>query len=114
EEKRAELEPYKARLTMLQDAHKKVAEYLKQESFTKADLDKISSEAPAEVTKAKNIGYMLTAGGGAASDYLKDFEGYVNGQLDYNLNPDFKGRKTGDDIFDINDKIYGNSDVMGD
>ena len=113
EEKRAELEPYKARLTMLQDAHKKVAAYLKQDSFTKEDLDKIPSDAPAEVTKAKNIGYMLTAGGGAASDYLKDFEGYVNGQLDYNLNPDFKGRKTGDDIFDINDKDYGNNDVMG-
>lgn len=113
EEKRAELEPYKARLTMLQDAHKKVAEYLKQESFTKADLDEIPADAPEEVTKARNICYMLTAGGGAANDYLKDFEGYVNGQLDYNLNPDFKGRKTNDDIFDINDKDYGNNDVMG-
>src|SRR5690606_18864416 len=102
-----------ARLEMLKDAHNKVAKYLKQDSFTKEDLDKIPSDAPAEVTKAKNIAYMLTAGGGAASDYLKDFEGYVSGQLDYNLNPDFKGRKTDDDIFDINDKDYGNNDVMG-
>src|SRR5690606_13692644 len=31
-----------------------------------------------------------------------------------NLNPDFNGRKTGDDIFDINDKNYGDNDVMGD
>lgn len=47
------------------------------------------------------------------NDYLKDFQEYLDGQLEYNLNPDFKGRKTNDDIFDINDKNYGNNDVMG-
>ncbi len=113
EEKRAELEPLKGRLQLLHDAHNTVAKYVKKETFTKDDLDKIGSDAPAEVAKARNIGYMLVSGGGAAADYLKEFEDYVNGQLNYNLNPDFKGRKTNDDIFDINDKNYGNSDVMG-
>ena len=114
EEKRAELEPLKARLNSMQEVHDKVAKYLKKETFTKADLDNIPTDAPADITKAKNMAYALVAGGKEANEYLKDFASYVNGQLDYNLNPDFKGRKTGDDIFDINDKIYGNSDVMGD
>lgn len=114
EEKRAELEPLKARLNSMQEVHDKVAKYLKKETFNKADLDKISADAPADIAKAKNMAYALVSGGKEANEYLKDFAGYVNGQLDYNLNPDFKGRKTGDDIFDINDKIYGNGDVMGD
>lgn len=113
-EKRAELEPLKERLKTMQEAHDKVAKYLKKDSFTKADLDKIGTDAPADLVKAKNMSYMLVAGGKSANDYLKDFGSYVNGQLDFNLNPDFKGRTTGDDIFDINDKIYGNGDVMGD
>ncbi len=114
EEKRAELEPLKARLNSMQEVHDKVAKYLKKETFNKADLDKISADAPADIAKAKNMAYALVSGGKEANEYLKDFASYVNGQLDYNLNPDFKGRKTGDDIFDINDKIYGNGDVMGD
>lgn len=114
EEKRAELDPLKARLASMQEVHDKVAKYLKKSTFTKADLDKIPTDAPADITKAKNMAYALVAGGKEANEYLKDFASYVNGQLDYNLNPDFKGRKTGDDIFDINDKIYGNNDVMGD
>ena len=114
EEKRAELEPLKARLNSMQEVHDKVAKYLKKETFNKADLDKIGADAPADITKAKNMAYALVSGGKEANEYLKDFASYVNGQLDYNLNPDFKGRKTGDNIFDINDKIYGNGDVMGD
>lgn len=114
EAKRVKLEPLKARLETMQQAHDKVAAYLKKDSFTKDDLDKIPADAPEDVTKAKNIGYMLTANGAEAKDYLKDFDSYVNGQLKYNLNPDFNGRKTGDNIFDINDKYYGDNDVMGD
>src|SRR5690606_15900184 len=114
EAKRVKLEPLKARLETMQQAHDKVAAYLKKDSFTKDDLDKIPADAPEDVTKAKNIGYMLTANGAEAKDYLKDFDIYVNGQLNYNLNPDFNGRKTGDNIFDINDKYYVDNDVMGD
>src|SRR5690554_8078580 len=112
EKKRKELEPLTSRVEMMVEAHNKVAAHLKKESFTKEDLDNIK-DAPEEVTKAKNIAYMLTAGGGTAKDYLKDIQSYVNGQLNHHLNPDFNGRKTGDDIFDINDKYYGDNDVMG-
>ena len=111
DEKRKEIEPLKEQLRMLEEAHKTVSTYLKKEEYTKADLDAISKDAPADVAKAKNIAYMIATRG---TSYLADFGSYVNGQLDFNLNPDFKGRTTGDDIMDINDKIYGNGDVMGD
>lgn len=113
EEKRAELDPVKKQLAMMTDAHAKLTKYLKTENYTKEDLDKISKDAPADIAKAKNIGYMLISRGGTAADVIKDYSDYLGGQLDYNLNPDFKGRKTGDDIFDIKDTKYGNNDVMG-
>ncbi|MBA5792067.1 S8 family serine peptidase [Flavobacterium sp. xlx-214] len=114
EEKRKELEPAKQQLTMMQDAHDKIVKYLKKSDYNKEDLDKIGKDASADVAKAKNIGYMLISRGKPANDFLKEYADYVNGQLNYNLNTNFKGRKTNDDIFDIKDKIYGNSDVMGD
>lgn len=113
EEKRAELDPVKKQLAIMSDAHAKLTKYLKTDNYTKEDLDKISKDAPADIAKAKNIGYMLISRGNTAADVIKDYSDYLGGQLDYNLNPDFKGRKTGDDIFDINDTKYGNNDVMG-
>lgn len=112
-EKRAEAEEENAQLTLLRNAHDKVAKFLKKEDYTKEDLDKIGTDAPDDVKKAKNISYMLLSRGKLAGDFLKEYGDYVNGQLNYNLNPDFKGRKTNDDIFNINDKNYGNNDVMG-
>ena len=35
----------------------------------------------------------------------------INERLNYNLNKDFKGRKTGDDINDLSDVGYGNGNV---
>lgn len=110
--KRDGLKPAADRLEMFKDANNKVVAYLKKEDYKKEDLDKIPSDAPQDVLKARNIAYNLTARGNV-NDYLKDFQEYLDGQLEYNLNPDFKGRKTNDDIFDINDKNYGNNDVMG-
>lgn len=114
EEKRAELDPQKEQLEMLQAAHDKVRKYLKKEDYTKADLDGMAKDAPEDVAKAKNMAYVMATRGETAGAFLKAYSNQVESQLKYNLNPDFKGRKTGDDIFDINDKIYGDNDVMGD
>lgn len=112
-EKRTEAEDALGQFMLLKDSHEKVASYLKKQVYTKEDLDKIGKDAPEQVIKAKNISYMLLSRGKNVDDFLKEYGDYVNGQLSYNLNPDFKGRKTNDDIFDINDKNYGNNDVMG-
>ncbi len=112
-EKRREGEDALGQFLLLKDSHEKVASYLKKQVYTKEDLDKIGKDAPELVIKAKNISYMLLSRGKNVDDFLKEYGDYVHGQLNYNLNPDFKGRKTNDDIFDINDKNYGNNDVMG-
>lgn len=112
EKKRAELKPAQERLESFKDANQKIVTYLKKEDYTKEDLDKIPSDADKEIIAARNIAYNLTARG-VVADYLKDYENYLDSQLKYNLNPDFNGRTTGDDIFDINDTNYGDNDVMG-
>lgn len=113
EKKRNELKPAQDRLETFKDANSKIVKYLKKEGYTKEDLDKIPADAPKDIITARNIAYNLTARG-VVADFLKDYESYLDSQLKYNLNPDFKGRKTGDDINDINDKNYGDNDVMGD
>lgn len=113
EKKRNELKPAQDRLETFKDANSKIVKYLKKEGYTKEDLDKIPADAPKDIITARNIAYNLTARG-VVADFLKDYEGYLDSQLKYNLNPDFKGRKTGDNINDINDKNYGDNDVMGD
>lgn len=113
EKKRNELKPAQDRLETFKDANSKIVKYLKKEGYTKEDLDKIPADAPKDIITARNIAYNLTARG-VVADFLKDYESYLDSQLKYNLNPDFKGRKTGDNINDINDKNYGDNDVMGD
>jgi len=113
EKKRNELKPAQDRLETFKDANSKIVKYLKKEGYTKEDLDKIPADAPKDIITARNIAYNLTARG-VVADFLKDYESYLDSQLKYNLNPDFKGRKTGDDINNINDKNYGDNDVMGD
>ena len=113
EKKRNELKPAQERLETFKDANSKIVKYLKKEDYTKEDLDKIPADAPKDIITARNIAYNLTARG-VVADFLKDYESYLDSQLKYNLNPDFKGRKTGDDINNINDKNYGDNDVMGD
>src|SRR5690606_18397295 len=112
EKKRAELKPAQERLESFKDANQKIVTYLKKGDYTKEYLDKIPADADKEIIAARNIAYNLTARG-VVADYLKDYENYLDSQLKYNLNPDFNGRTTGDDIFDINDTNYGDNDVMG-
>ena len=114
EEKRAALGPQQEQIKMITDAHNVILKYLKKDDYTKADLDNIGSDVSVEISKSKNIAYILANRGASAGASLKAISGQINGQLDYNLNTDFKGRKTGDDINDINDTKYGNNDVMGD
>jgi len=114
EEKHAEVADEQKQIKALEEAHSTILSYLKKDDYTKADLDKIGKDAPDDVNKAKNMGYVMATRAATAGTFLKRYSDQVNSQLKYNYNPDFKGRKTGDDIFDINDKIYGNSDVMGD
>ena len=70
-------------------------------------------------TNVKQAKAMFTQilSGTSKADFDKeivDFKDYVYGQLDYNLNVNFDGRKiVGDNPDDINDTKYGNNNVIG-
>lgn len=108
----AELKPAQERLKNLQNANDKLIAYFEKVDYNKEDLDNIPDTADKEVIEARNAAYNIIARG-VVSDYLKNRQNYLDSQLNHHLNPDFNGRKTGDNIFDINDAFYGDNDVMG-
>ena len=108
----AELKPAQERLKNLQNANDKLIAYFEKVDYNKEDLDNIPDTADKEVIEARNAAYNIIARG-VVSDYLKNRQNYLDSQLNHHLNPHFNGRKTGDNIFDINDAFYGDNDVMG-
>lgn len=112
EKKLAELKPAQERLKNLQNANDKLIAYFDKIDYNKEDLDNIPDTADKEIIEARNAAYNVIARG-VVSDYLKNLQNYLNSQLSHHLNPDFSGRKTGDNIFDIDDAFYGDNDVMG-
>ena len=100
----------------LNDAHKKLTTHFKKEDYTKKDTDAIKTDTNAELKSAVEMANLAYANGlNSLKDAVKDVKGgleYYTDQVNFNLNKDLKGRKTGDnpDIFD--DKPgYGNGNV---
>ena len=76
------------------------------------DLKKVSSSNP-EVIKAKNFLSNRYAQGYDEEKFRKTLSD-ANTYLDYYLNLDFNARElVGDDPFNIEDRFYGNNDVIG-
>jgi cell wall-associated protease len=87
---------------------------LGKEDYTIEDLNGIVTTDP-DLTKSKMImTRILTNGGPGFREGIKEYSDYVYGQLDYNLNKEFDGRKVvGDNVNDIKDTKYGNNTVYG-
>jgi subtilisin family serine protease len=56
---------------------------------------------------------IATPAGVGFQDEIKSYVDYVYGQVNYNLNVNFDGRKTGDNPDDMVSKFYGNGNVKG-
>jgi subtilisin family serine protease len=114
EEQRAQMMQYKPQMDAIAKANDAVKKHLGKDQYTIEDLKAISTTDPA-LTQSKTIMTSL------ASQIGKDFQtviqgqmDQINGQLDYNLNPDFNGRAiVGDNPEDITDTKYGNNNVKG-
>lgn len=103
----------RARLESLQKANKQLADYLKKQEYTIADLDAIELTAPADVLHSKNVMYAILKGGRELS-WLNDYAEYIDSKANYHLNVDFNGRTlVGDNAADITDTKYGNNNVIG-
>lgn len=100
------------------DAHKTLTAHFKKEDYTAKEVNALTgisdeSELGKAVATAKG---MYQRGAPSLLEVLDQLKGgieYYTDQVNYNLNKDFKGRKTGDNPDDWNDKPgYGTANVL--
>ncbi len=90
--------------------------YFKKSDFTQAEVNAITNPSE-ELNGAIEIAKRIYANGisslAEAEEQIKGGVEYYTDQVNYNLNKDFSGRKTGDNPDDFNDKPgYGNGNVL--
>lgn len=85
---------------------------LQNENFTIEDLESYETE-DSEKMQARNM--VLKGKKSGFGDIILEMIDHIDENLDYNLNVEFNAREAaGDDIYDINDRDYGNNNVEGD
>jgi len=92
--------------TMAENAEKTLKDALQTDKLTKEAVKKLKTDDPM-VKQAQQM-YLS----GLSTEALKGFKDYVEGQDKYNLNVNFNGRIQGDDPDNINDRNYGNPNVI--
>jgi len=112
EEKSSEAKQGKAQMDFIAKADKKIQELTQKENYTMDDIKNIKTDDP-EVSKYKMaMGSILSRMGAGFREQFKEYNNYFSGQLDYNLNKEFDGRKVvGDNPDDLNQRNYGNNTV---
>jgi len=100
----------------LENSHKTLIAHFKKENYTAKEVAAIKTEnetLKAAIGMASNMYANGFSSLPKAMERLKGAVDYYSDQVAYNLNKDFKGRKTGDNPDDWNDKPgYGNANVM--
>ena len=114
DQKIQEMKQQKPQVDMIAKADKDIREFLKKDTYTKADLKAIST-TDAGINRSKMIMMSIAAqAGDGFQEEIKSYIDYISDQLNYNLNVDFDGRKVvGDNPEDLNDRNYGNGNVKG-
>ncbi len=115
EEELQGLQGQKQQLDMILNADKAIKTHLKKDDYTLEDIKKIET-TDKNLLQAKMIYSQILAGMTKAEfdKEIVDFKDHVYGQLNYNLNVEFDGRKVvGDNPEDIKDTKYGNNNVVG-
>jgi len=96
-------------------AHEVLTKYFKKADYTQKEVNAIKTEEEQLIQAVQVANFAYGNGLGSIEEALKQIKGGVEhftDQLNYNLNKDFKGRKTSDNINDLNDIGYGNGNVM--
>lgn len=106
----------KQQVDLLLDVHKTIKATLNKEKYTLEDVSGIVS-TDKNVNRSKMIMTQILTNAGPTFDpeaELEDYREHVYGQLNFNLNKDFDGRKIlGDNAEDIKSTKYGNNIVFG-
>jgi subtilisin family serine protease len=115
EEELKGLQQDKQQLDMILNAEKAIKSFLKKDDFTIEEVKKIETKDQSLLQAKAMFSQFLT--GMTKSEFDKeiiDYKDHVYGQLNYNLNVEYDGRKiVGDNPDDINDRKYGNNNVVG-
>ena len=105
------------RLSQIEEAFKAVKKAVVKETFTEEDIKAIVTEDTTLQAQIQDILNLISRGGSEESlvEYKNRLEEYIESQekgKSYDL--DFNARQTlGDDLNNINDKFYGNNNVIG-
>ena len=98
------------------DAHKTLTAHFKKEDYTSKEVAAIKTEDATLKGAVEAANSMYARGAPSLPAVLEQVQGgldYYGDQVAYNLNKDFRGRTTGDNPDDWNDKPgYGNGNVM--
>lgn len=113
EQSRNRYEGIKNRLSLSDEA---VSKYLNKKTYTKEEVDGIETENEELLKHVDVIKQSFGFGFDSIADLMKQLDAGLksfNERLDYHLNVDFNGRMVvGDDPNDINDRSYGDGNVM--
>ncbi|MTG97874.1 MULTISPECIES: S8 family peptidase [Myroides] len=109
----------KVKAEMYERASERLAKFLGKEDYTLADLEAIPVKddeddlTAAEITHSKNVIIGLLKGGRDVS-WIAAYKNAMQSKLDNHLNLESTSRKlVGDDPTNIEDKYYGNNNVLG-
>ena len=115
EEELKGIQPQKQQLDFILNAEKTIVNHLKKNDFTIEEVKAIQSD-DTSVRQAKALfSQILSKSTKAEFDkQIEEFKDYIYGQVNYNLNVEYDGRKiVGDNPDDLNDTKYGNNNVIG-
>jgi subtilisin family serine protease len=113
DKKLAEMNQQKPQVDLISKADKDVKAYLKKDKYTLEDLKAIST-TDADLSKSKMIMSRIASQAGEGfQDEINSYIDYIYGQLNYNLNVNYSGRKVGDNPDDMKETHYGNGNVKG-
>ena len=96
-------------IQLLEESKDLLSEYLNKDEFSIEDVDNITTDDE-KLNRAKNI-YKDFDFYGYTKEYLNEGIKQYNDFINYHFNIDFNGRTTDDNIYDINDTNYGDSNV---
>jgi len=114
--KRAAAQAQEAQLDRMVPAVQRATDILRQalapESLTVANVEKLQS--PSNDVSMARIAFLRLAEAGISPDEIVRGLDEAKSDLAYHLNPDFDPRAiVGDNYADVNQRVYGNTDVVG-
>lgn len=105
----------KQQLDFIMAGDKAIADYLKKKDYTLEDLKRVeTTDATLLQYKGMMTQILSQTTRTEFNNDIEEFKDHIYGQLNYHLNLQFNGRTpVGDNPEDLNDRKYGNNNVIG-